>query len=139
MYISVLFALPMETNFGISIHEKLKSKKQITELFNTGKHVFINSIHIVWQYSLLNEDNLKFGVSVGKRNFKRAVKRNVLKRRMREAFRMNKSDLIQHLLFTNRKIEFMIIFKAKEELSFQIIEVDLQKAIAKLKNQIHTM
>ena len=30
-----------------------------------------------------------FGVSVPKRNFKRAVKRNLLKRRVREAFRLN--------------------------------------------------
>jgi len=127
----------METNFGISIHEKLKSKKQITELFTTGKHIFVNSIHIVWQYCEQNDDILKFGVSVGKRNFKRAVKRNVLKRRMREAYRINKSQLIQHLLSVDRKIELMIIFKAKEELSFHVIEIDLQKAIAKLKNQIH--
>jgi len=123
------------TGLASNVDIKIFNKKLNRELNLPKGEEFL--IYLAKGLSVQPNNILKFGVSVGKRNFKRAVKRNILKRRMREAFRISKSDIIQHLLFANRKIELMIIFKAKEELSFQIIQLDLQKALAKLKNQIH--
>lgn len=85
---------------------KLKSRKLITQLFSEGKSVNIYPLKLV--YILLPQQQdaiLKVGVSVPKRNFKRAVDRNYLKRLLREAFRKNK-----YLVTSNLKHSYAFMF-----------------------------
>ena len=56
-------------------------------------------------------------LSVSKRNFKRALDRNLIKRRMREAFRLNK-----HLIAASNKLLIAYIYSAKEILTFAQIQ-----------------
>ena len=58
-------------------------------------------------------------VTVSKRNFKRAVDRNKLKRRMREAYRRNKQMLIDTLNEKNKKIMTMICMRIESAISFE--------------------
>lgn len=76
--------------FGYARHEKLKQKKEISFLFEKGKWRSCGSIRII---SVKNDSlKQKVGVSVSKRNFKKAVDRNRIKRLLREAYRLNKND-----------------------------------------------
>jgi len=82
----------MMTNFKYPSEEKLKSKTEIGFLFEKGKWRTQGNLRII---ILKNKDTtpvseLKFGVSVSKRYFKKAVDRNRLKRILRECFRLNK-------------------------------------------------
>ena len=72
---------------------------------------------------------LKVGFSVPKKNFKRAVHRNLLKRRMKEAFRLNK-DLIP---VSGKSFSVFLIFTASEIISFQIIEKAVKNCLQQLK------
>ncbi len=82
--------------------EKLKQKRQIDLLFAKGKWQTCGSLRIITlDLKLKPEENFKLenqkvGVSVSKRNFKRAVDRNRIKRLLREVYRKNK------LLFSER-------------------------------------
>lgn len=72
--------------------EKLKKKTEISLLFEKGKWRTCGNLRII---ILKNKPNLpvesgKFGVSVSKRYFKRAVHRNRVKRLLRECYRLNK-------------------------------------------------
>ena len=58
------------------------NERQILSLLRTGQVVFRYPLKVCYQ-----EGEGDFGVSVPKRNFKRAVRRNLLKRRLREAWR----------------------------------------------------
>ena len=60
--------------------------------------------------------------SVSKRNFKKAVDRNVLKRRLREAYRLNK-----HRIAASNRLVIAYIYNAKEILTFAQIEERLVK------------
>ena len=60
----------------------LKSKKKIDLIFEKGKSVKAN--HIQVKYYDFKDSEIKFGVSVSKKLFSSAVKRNLLKRRLRE-------------------------------------------------------
>ena len=58
------------------------NERRILSLLRTGQVVFRYPLKVCYQ-----EGEGDFGVSVPKRNFKRAVRRNLLKRRLREAWR----------------------------------------------------
>jgi len=71
-------------------------------------------------------------VSVPKRLFKRAVDRNLLKRRIKEAYRLNKRVLYEFLHQENRKLHMVIQYQQKEITDFQTIEKGLLKGLTKL-------
>lgn len=92
--------------------EKLKSKKLIEQLFAEGIGVTNYPIKLVYLKTRFEDDSkCKVGVTASKRNFKSAVKRNRIKRLMRESYRLNK-----HLIFNNIEgnFAFMFLYLGKE-------------------------
>ncbi|SEG02572.1 ribonuclease P protein component [Halpernia humi] len=77
--------------FGYPKAEKLKQKKEISLLFEKGKWQTCGNLRIIFLKENLSE-NLQFGVSVSKRFYKKAADRNRIKRLLREAFRLNKTE-----------------------------------------------
>lgn len=108
--------------------EKLKKKKLITELFTTGKSISVFPLKLV--YLEMDHDSdykIQAGVSVSKRNFKKAVDRIRIKRLMRETYRKNKY-LIYNSEDTKKHI-FMFIYQGKKEESYHILEERMIKLI----------
>src|SRR5688572_27071073 len=78
--------------FSFPKSERLNKKKSIQELFNKGSSFYLYPFRVYFQPAPdLSTNQVLFSVS--KRNFKRAVDRNQLKRRMREAYRLNKLSI----------------------------------------------
>jgi len=113
--------------------EKLKSKKLIDQLFNEGKSVSAFPIKMVYAKIPL-EDNvmLKAGVSVSKRNFKKAVNRNYIKRLLREAYRLHKYSLIQEL---DNQYVCMFLYLGKDLPSYSFVESKMKKALQKFQEK----
>jgi len=113
--------------------ERLCSRKIITSLFENG-NVFYNSVFkVVWnmgQLSLPAPAQVAFSVS--KRGFRLAVTRNLIKRRMREAYRKNKNILFDHLLSQNIQIAFVVIQKGNTIPDYTTIEKGMKEVINKL-------
>jgi ribonuclease P protein component len=89
--------IPSVHKFTLRKAEILREKKLLDELFLKGKAISVPGIRLLWKFEKSNADetqerliSAKVAFSVPKRNFKSAVKRNLLKRRMREAYRKNK-------------------------------------------------
>jgi ribonuclease P protein component len=118
-------------DFTYKKYEKLKSKKAVEQLFTSGKSVSAYPLRLVY---LKNNEALKVGVSVSKRNFKLAVHRNRIKRLLREAYRLNKSILIDAQV-TNYSI--MILYNHKELPDFEFINDKTKKLFLKFIEQ-HT-
>ncbi len=106
-------------NFTYPKNEKLKSKITIGLLFTEGKSVSKYPLRLVYKAGSLNEsEKIKMGVSVSKKNFKKAVDRNYFKRVLRETYRLNKHLLIDNL---DQPYSFMFFYQTKDRLTYDEI------------------
>jgi ribonuclease P protein component len=116
--------------------EHLKSRKQIEELFAGGKSFFIHPVKVYWK--IINQQDgltgdVRVGVSASKRNFKKAVDRNRVKRLLREAYRLNKQDLVQLFLAKNVSLQVFFIYVDKTLPTFETLETKMKNCIKKLQ------
>ena len=134
-FLCILDSLEQKQTYTFGKEEKLKSRKQIEQLFREGKSISMYPLRLLW-IPQNNERFLQCGVSVSSRHFKHAVDRNKIKRRMREAYRLNKHLLEQTLLEKNMKLSLFWIYSAKTILPFTEIESACISGIQKLMRQI---
>ena len=99
--------------------EKLKSKTTIDLLFSEGKSVSKYPLRLVYAaIDLEKGEQIKMGVSVSKKYFKKAVDRNYFKRVLRETYRLNKNLLLEN---SEKKYGFMFFYQTKDRLSYKEI------------------
>ena len=117
---------------------RLRSKKLIGKLFEEGQSISKYPLRMVWiEVDELPEDVLwQAAVSVSKKRFKHAVKRNLLKRRMREAIRLNIVGLQNILQGKDKKLALMLIYVANDIKTYQTIESALNQIFLKLIERI---
>ncbi|MDB9782123.1 ribonuclease P protein component [Winogradskyella sp.] len=116
-------------NFSYSKKDKLKSKKDIEQLFTEGKAVTAFPLKLIYLKTNFEDGStLKTGVSVSKRLHKTAVSRNRIKRLLREAYRLNKP-----LYFNNSSASytFMILYLSKEVTTFDKLNTNMKSLFEK--------
>ena len=120
----------MSTKNTYNKQERLKSKKAIDALFSSGK--VINESPVKAFYALNGEGDLQVGMAVPKRNIKKAVDRNLIKRRMREAYRLNNQAL--KLLVENKKLglDIMFVYNSQQILTYQELEGKIKVILKRL-------
>lgn len=115
--------------------EKLKSRSQINILFSEGKSVSKYPLRLVFaEIADLEETNIKMGVSVSKKYFKKAVDRNYYKRVLREVYRLHKSMLLP--VIAQKKYAIMFLYQTKERLSYDEIDKKTKELFEKFVNQL---
>ena len=113
--------------------ERLCSRKIIGTLFEEGNIFYISLFKIVWNKSQSSSSGpAQVAFSVSKRGFRLAVTRNLIKRRMREAYRKNKNLLYDHLISQNIKIAFVVILRGNAIPDYLTIEKSIKEMINKL-------
>ena len=123
---------------GLAKHQKLKSRKSIEALFKQGNSTKEYPVMVVTMSNYLSDDTLyQVGFSVSKRNFKRAVDRNRIKRLMRECFRINQSILTQSIEASNTQMVLMFIYLGKELPEFPALEEKIIRILARLAKGKH--
>ncbi len=122
------------TRFKFYPEERLKSERLIVRLFEEGNSKGMYPLRFVWIHTpeRVGRSPVRVAFAVSRRNFKSAVKRNKLKRRMREAWRLHKQELYQALAELDGQIALMVIYSGKEEKDFREIEKTVKRAIRKL-------
>lgn len=102
-------------------------------MFLSGESFLCYPVKIVYRAMELPQTHPSFAAfSVSKRNFKRAVDRNKLKRQMREAYRLNKESFYSVLESKNANIAVMFIFIGKQPEDYQTIEKGIKLALKKI-------
>ena len=114
-------------HFSFGKDKKLKSRKRIENLFESGKRIKKFPISAVYFLDETKAPEYKIAVSVPKRYLKKAVDRNLIKRRIREAFRLNQSQLNP-----SQKLEVMFIYSSPEVKDYAVIEKSILSLISAL-------
>lgn len=118
--------------FTLKKEERLCSQKIIGEMFTSGESFLSYPIKVVFQKTELpGSFPVQAAFTVSKRNFKRAVKRNLLKRRMREAYRLNKPDFYLEITKKELQIAIMFVYIGKDIIEYPAIEKAMISALKK--------
>jgi len=120
-------------HFSFGKKEKLKSRKQIEELFLNGKNFSVFPLRVTYQFVSSNETVIQVGVTAGKKYFKRAVDRNRIKRLIREAYRLQKNSLIELLKQKQQSSFIFFMYTDKTVPSFSIIKEAMNKCLKRLE------
>lgn len=129
--------------FQFKPEERLKSRRIIGALFsNGGGASFLGyPVRVVWLYFPntffpMPTSKVQVMVSAPKKNFKTATARNRIKRLVREAWRLHKHELYAQIPEGKPPIALLLMYIAKEELTFAEVEAGVIKAIRKLAEGI---
>lgn len=131
---------PHATRHTLGRQERIKSSKLIDELFSGGKSQSMAAfpLRVVW--SIKEQDSpltTQILVSVSKRHFKRAVKRNRVKRQIREAYRLNKEILYHSPLTTLHSQLFLaFIWQSDEILPTAVVEERMKNLLTRLSEKL---
>ncbi|MBR1794900.1 MAG: ribonuclease P protein component [Bacteroidales bacterium] len=111
--------------------ERLCGKKPVAALMDRGK----GGVSGCLRYRFLRREGpeadapARILVSVPKRNFKRAVKRNLLKRRIRESYRLQK-DLL------SSPADVMFVYLPREVLPFEEIFASMAAVLKEITEKM---
>jgi ribonuclease P protein component len=116
--------------------ERLKSRKQIDLLFETGKKISQFPFRVLYKTEKGNPE-IKAGFTVSSRSFSRAVDRNRIKRLTREAYRIQKAELKNKILNRGFSLHLFFIYTNRDILSFDEIKSGLKQLLNKLIQALH--
>jgi len=106
--------------YSYSKKERLSGKQNFDNLIKHGHSITYSKFKIIW---IENKDNdfslIQTGIAVPKRNLKKAHQRNLVKRRIREAYRLNKCQVHDYLAEKKKCILLLIIYNHKQILPYR--------------------
>lgn len=109
--------------------ERLCGKTTVSALISDGKWGTTAHLRFCWAAGRTTGVN-RLMVSVPKKFFKRAVRRNLLKRRLREAYRLQKG------LLTASGVDLMLSYSSPEIADFQTIFAEVTEILQRVSQKL---
>ena len=113
--------------FSFSKSERISEKKIIDNLFSSGKKFSVYPFDVRFLNQDENSDSIsKVLITVSSSKIKSAVKRNLLKRRIKESYRINKN------IISNKLLMIAFVYVSEEIFTFSLIDKAIKKILKKL-------
>ena len=127
--------IPEGIRFTFRKDERLCSKKQIEKLFSEGESFLVYPLKIVFaKIEFSGSFPVRVAFTVSTKKFRKATERNLIKRRMREAYRLNK-----YILFSAEQqapMAVMFIYVGKEVSDFFSIKKAMERCLSLISKSI---
>lgn len=123
--------------FTLRAAARLKQRKKIDALFTSGQKLTVGEIRLVYHVTK-TEEPVRFlvGVGVSKRYFKKAVDRNLIKRRLREAIRLERPGFLPVVDQLGKNLDLFVLFTGKQIIGFDQCQELIQAAFKKLTRKL---
>lgn len=119
---------------SLSRTERLRSLGAVRRLFDSGRSGFVFPFRYVWYAEPAADDTTEILFSVPKKFHKRANKRNLLRRRTKEAYRLQKTILARTECSLN--LDMALIYSSKEVLPYKHIEHAVRRILETVAGQL---
>ena len=140
--------MEQQLKYTLGKNERLKSRKAIDLLFAEGKSFSVFPLKVIYSFKKNNPGlktlnfkpetlNLSAAFSVSKRNFKKAVDRNRIKRLMRESYRLQKNELLSHLITNKESIAVFILYTGNELPEYDLVFSKMTSIIKRLQKIVN--
>lgn len=127
----------MNTKNTFPKKEHLCGEIRINRLFTEGKAFIAYPLRVMYSINKIpSTEAVKIMVTVPKKRFKRAVKRNRIKRLMRESYRLNKHSLYELCNEHNISLQIAFGYVSDTEVDFVEIQEKMRKALARIETKI---
>ena len=126
----------MDKPHALPKSERLSSLTAVRRLFTDGASGFVYPFRYMVFKSESTTPSVEVLFSVPKRNHKRANKRNTLKRRMREAYRLNNDALHAAITKHGVDVDIAFVYSTKELLQYKTIEHAVRKILAEVSQNM---
>lgn len=123
--------------FQFPKNQKLCSNKSIENLFIQGHSIRQKPFRLVWKFEK-NRDQVavKALIVVSKKSIKYAKDRNIIKRKVKEAYRLQKKDLEAVLERKNQQLNLALIYQYDKLLNYNVLEQKISLLLKRLINTI---
>ena len=120
--------------FSFPKKERLKSKKLFEQVFQDGKSLKQYPLKLIYLETELTEDvKCQAGMAVPKRRIRQAVKRNRIKRIMRESYRLNKEPIFNKM---QGSYALLFLYLGKESPEYSKVEGSMKTLLLRFLNDI---
>ena len=119
--------------------QRLYKKKEIAKLFKNGSVFEDKTFIVIWlktKESISITSPIKVLISVPKKNIKKAVDRNKIKRFFREIYIDKNKQLLKEIINRNQQLYLGFIYKQKEIAEFSILEEKIKLLLHRLIKKI---
>lgn len=127
-------AAPSPRRFTLPKSQILRGRRNFQQLFSSSENISSTTVNLRFATYPSTDEGLKFGFIAPKRTGN-AVTRNRSKRLMREAFRLNKHDLIDTLTQNEQSLHAVFIIK-RSDVDFATVQNDIVTLLAELRSRI---
>lgn len=110
----------------------LKLKSDIDKVFKSNNKIRTDILSVFYIFDDYSDSELKIMVSVPKRIIKKAFQRNIIKRRIKEAIRLNSNDLREKNLQSALSLKIAIVFHSQNLSSFEEIQEKIVLSLQKI-------
>ena len=116
--------------------ERLCGVKAVSELFAGGKFLSEPPLKIIYLTAPAEKSvsTIRVLISVPKRNFRKATDRNLIKRRIREAWRLSRMPLAERLSDSGRRMDLAIIWNDTQIMPYDTVLKSVTGVISRLTN-----
>jgi ribonuclease P protein component len=124
--------------FTLQAIERLKLRQQIETLFQTGEAFSVFPLRVIYRICAVSaaESPVRVGFSIPKKRIKKAVGRNRVRRRLKEAWRLQKHSLYRQVP-AGSQLHLFLVYTGPENCSFDEAVAAVRKVNDKLYNRIN--